>query len=55
MAPPTLSRCIEKKLWSPLFQGSRLCCWSKDKLITSRYFCEMSENLEKLLIQVSAG
>ena len=26
---------------------------SEDKLITSRYFYEMSENLEKLLIQVS--
>ncbi len=26
---------------------------SRDKLITSRYFYEMSENLEKLLIQVS--
>ena len=25
---------------------------SEDKLITSRYFYEMSENLEKLLIQV---
>jgi len=25
---------------------------SKDKLITSRYFYEMSENLEKLLLQV---
>ena len=27
---------------------------SEDKLITSRYFYEMSENLEKLLIQVRA-
>ena len=28
---------------------------SEDKLITSRYFYEMSENLEKLLIQVRVG